>query len=187
MDKYGHVIYAMYAPGLDSNETSDALTAFLDLLFDERGVSPLTSFKVGAEEIKTRWLRYLMPDVSNDRVVELVNERRYVILQGPPGTGKTHMARELIGTEYQGHGKTVQFHANTTYENFVGGLAPRTSSESLGFQFAPQKGFLIAAAEAAKKVTGKYLLHIHEINRVIYLRFLAKQSISLNQTISMGG
>ena len=52
------------------------------------------------------------------------------------------MARELITTEYQNSGRTIQFHANTTYENFIGGLAPITSSESLGFQFAPQKGFL---------------------------------------------
>ena len=35
------------------------------------------------------------------------------------------MARDLIATEYKGHGLTIQFHANTTYENFVGGLAPQ--------------------------------------------------------------
>ena len=106
-----------------------------------------------------------MPEVTNDQIANLLNERRYVILQGLPGTGKTHTARRLIATEYQGHGRTIQFHANTTYENFVGGLAPRTSSESLGFQFAPQKGFLIEAAEAASRTNGKYLLHVDEINR----------------------
>jgi 5-methylcytosine-specific restriction protein B len=106
-----------------------------------------------------------MPNVSNDQVAELLNDRHYVILQGPPGTGKTHIARELITTEYQNRGRTIQFHANTTYENFVGGLAPITSSESLGFQFAPQKGFLTLAAEQARASSGKYLLHIDEINR----------------------
>jgi 5-methylcytosine-specific restriction protein B len=106
-----------------------------------------------------------MPNVSNDKVAELLHERRYVILQGPPGTGKTHMARALIATEYEKRGKTIQFHANTTYENFVGGLAPKTSNEGLGFQFAPQKGFLTQAAEVAQSVKGKYLLHIDEINR----------------------
>jgi 5-methylcytosine-specific restriction protein B len=75
------------------------------------------------------------------------------------------MARRLIETEYKGRGRTIQFHANTTYENFVGGLAPKTSSESLGFQFAPQKGFLTQAAEAARATKDKYLLHIDEINR----------------------
>ena len=48
MDRYGHVLYAMYAPGSDNSETLDALTAFLDLMFDERGISPLAPFKANA-------------------------------------------------------------------------------------------------------------------------------------------
>jgi 5-methylcytosine-specific restriction protein B len=134
-------------------------------MFEERGVQPLARFESDARSLRTQWFHYLMPDVSNRDVAELLNERRYVILQGPPGTGKTHMARQLINTEYKGRGKTIQFHANTTYENFVGGLAPKTSTDSLGFQFAPQKGFLTLAAEAAGSAGGKYLLHIDEINR----------------------
>jgi 5-methylcytosine-specific restriction protein B len=165
MERYGHVLYAIYAPGPDRSETTQALTAFLDLMFEERGVRPLARFEADSREIRTQWFHYLLPEVSNQSVAELLNERRYVILQGPPGTGKTHMARRLIATEYKERGKTIQFHANTTYENFVGGLAPRTSSEGLGFQFAPQKGFLTQAAEAATNAGGKYLLHIDEINR----------------------
>ena len=139
-------LYAIYAPGPDLSQMLEGLTAFLDFMFDERGVQPLSRFDADSSEIRTRWFHYLMPDVSNDQVAELLNERHYVILQGPPGTGKTHMARELIATEYQGCGRTIQFHANTTYENFVGGLAPKTSSETLGFQFSPQKGFQIGRA-----------------------------------------
>ena len=134
-------------------------------MFNERGVRPLARFEADAREIQTRWFHHLMPEVSKDAVAQLLEERRYVILQGPPGTGKTHMARELITTEYQNRGKTIQFHANTTYENFVGGLAPRTSSDNLGFQFAPHKGFLTLAAEQALASNKKYLLHIDEINR----------------------
>lgn len=163
--RYGHVLYAIYAPGSDKDQTLAALTAFLDLMFDERGVRPLARYEADAREIRTRWFRHLMPDVAEANVAELLNERRYVILQGPPGTGKTRMARELIGTEYKKRGRTIQFHANTTYENFVGGLAPKTTTESLGFQFAPQKGFLTRAAEEARSARGKYLLHIDEINR----------------------
>jgi len=97
-------------------------------MFEERGVRPLARFEADSREIRTRWFHYLLPEVSNQRVAELLNERRYVILQGPPGTGKTHMARRLIATEYKERGKTIQFHANTTYENFVGG--PRISVRS---------------------------------------------------------
>jgi 5-methylcytosine-specific restriction protein B len=163
--RYGHVLYAFYAPGADKAQTLEALTAFLDLMFDERGVRPLTRWETDANEIRTRWFRHLMPETTSESVARLLNERRYVILQGPPGTGKTRMARELIKMEYQTRGSTIQFHANTTYENFVGGLAPLSSSEGLGFQFAPQKGFLIEAVEEASASREKYLLHIDEINR----------------------
>jgi 5-methylcytosine-specific restriction enzyme B len=165
IDRYGHVLYAIHAPGPDDDETIAALTAFLDLMFLERGAAVLSQFKLDAEEIKSRWYGYLMPTLPINKVAELLNERHYVILQGPPGTGKTYMARQLIETEYQQRGRTIQFHANTTYENFVGGLAPTTSAGSLGFQFAPTKGFLIDAAEQARASRDKYLLHIDEINR----------------------
>ena len=67
-------------------------------------------------------------------------------------------------------GQTIQFHPNTTYENFVGGLAPLQESgnenDGLGFRFAPKTGFLIeAAAEAIQNPSRDYLLHIDEINR----------------------
>jgi 5-methylcytosine-specific restriction protein B len=163
--RYGSVLYAIYQPGDDTNETLRALTAFLDLTFTERGVRPLSRFESDAQQIEGNWYRYLMPDISSHDVAELLNQRRYVILQGPPGTGKTYMARRMIETEYQQRGRTIQFHANTTYENFVGGLAPITSPGSLGFQFAPTKGFLTEAAERARASQGKYLLHIDEINR----------------------
>jgi 5-methylcytosine-specific restriction enzyme B len=155
-------------------------------MFDERGIQPLERFRTESDEIRARWFHYLMPNVSNEKVAELLDERRYVILQGPPGTGKTHMARELIATEYDKRGKTIQFHANTTYENFVGGLAPITSNESLGFQFAPQKGFLTQAAEAAQSVKGKYLLHIDEINRADLSKVLG-EAISLLEPDDLEG
>jgi 5-methylcytosine-specific restriction protein B len=165
IERYGNVLYAMYAPDSDREQTLVALAAFLDLLFDERGVQPLARYQSDAREIRARWFHHLMPDVSDQNVAELLSERRYVILQGPPGTGKTRMARDLIATEYKGRGRTIQFHANTTYENFIGGLGPKTTTDNLGFQFAPQKGFLMRAAEEAKNTAAKYLLHIDEINR----------------------
>jgi 5-methylcytosine-specific restriction enzyme B len=80
------------------------------------------------------------------------------------------MARQLLAEAYEGVGQTIQFHPNTTYENFVGGLAPVQESSNvntaLGFRFAPQQGFLMeAAAEATKNPNRNYLLHIDEINR----------------------
>ena len=91
--RYGNVLYGIFAPRDDANSARDAITAFFDLMFEERGVIPLAAFRDEAEQIKQRWFECLLPDVSDKDVLDLLRTRRYVILQGPPGTGKTRMAQ----------------------------------------------------------------------------------------------
>ena len=168
--KYGNVLYAIYRPTDDRTGTIAALTAMLDVMFQERGHATLKEFQENAFEVASSWFSHLMPLTNRDDVARLLKTRRFVIIQGPPGTGKTRMARQLLDGDYSGIGQTIQFHPNTTYENFVGGLAPLQESNhdnaSLGFRFAPKSGFLIeAAVEADKNPKQNYLLHIDEINR----------------------
>jgi 5-methylcytosine-specific restriction protein B len=162
-NRYGNVLYGIFVPSRDSG--LEALSAFLDLMFEERGVIPLTAFHAEQERIRQEWFECLMPEASEKEVLELLRTRRYVILQGPPGTGKTRMAQALMKNQYAGRGRTIQFHANTTYEDFVGGLAPVEGKGELGFRFAPKKGHLSVAAEEASKESKPYLLHVDEINR----------------------
>lgn len=163
--RYGNVLYGIFVPNEAPDSVREALTAFLDLMFEERAVLPLTGFRNEAEQIRQKWFECLLPEVLEKDVVELAQSRRYVILQGPPGTGKTRMAQELMKNHYAGRGRTIQFHANTTYEDFVGGLAPLEGKGDLGFRFAPKKGHLMVAAEEAKKESKPFFLHIDEINR----------------------
>ena len=164
--RYGKEVYAVYAPTANRELTAQAAAAFLDLMIEERGSQPLTAFKSESAKIRESWFGHLMPTVESTEVSGLLTKRRYVILQGPPGTGKTKMAVDLLNKTYQGFGRSIQFHANTTYENFVGGLAPVQTSGELGLRFAPTRGFLMeAAAQAMANPTKPYLLHIDEINR----------------------
>jgi 5-methylcytosine-specific restriction enzyme B len=165
-ERYGKVLYAIFVPDQDERATRDAVTAFLDLMFDERGHQPLKAFVPDWERIRSEWFGHLMPDTSAEEIADRLRERRYTVIQGPPGTGKTRMALQLLEESYRGRGFSIQFHPNTTYENFVGGLAPIHSGESLGLRFAPARGALMIAAERARANPREpFLLHIDEINR----------------------
>jgi 5-methylcytosine-specific restriction protein B len=170
LKRYGRVLYAIYRPTADRTGTLAAVAAMLDIMFEERGHTPLKDYERDARAIRSSWFDCLMPRITRDTVAELLKARRYVIIQGPPGTGKTRMARQMLAENYDGVGQTIQFHPNTTYENFIGGLAPvqegADGDGSLGFRFAPKPGFLMEAAALAEKNPARnYLLHIDEINR----------------------
>ena len=63
-------------------------------------------------------------------------------------------------------GRTIQFHANTTYENFVGGLGPKNLVRRSGISVCPAEGLPDPAPRKRRAPpSGKYLLHVDEINR----------------------
>lgn len=173
--RYGKVIYGLYVPGDDYKTTEDALKAFLDLLFAERNQYPLTAATDDAKYIEGEYFKQIFPDCSIDEAAVLLDQHKYLVLQGPPGTGKTRMALELFEGNYGGFGKKVQFHPNTTYENFVGGLAPEQTVAEVGLKFAPRPGFLMEAARVASQEADRpYLLMIDEINRADLAKVLGE-------------
>lgn len=182
-DRYGKELYALYCPTDNRAATDAALSAFLDLFFEERDYQPTASRQDDSQSIRARWFEHLMPTVEYGAVADLLATRRYAILQGPPGTGKTRMATELLRETYCGRGRTIQFHPNTTYENFIGGLAPKSTPGELGFQFTPTAGFLMeAAAQALRDPSRPYLLHIDEINRADLGKILGEAVFLLEPT-----
>lgn len=177
-DRYGQVLYATFAPPRDraagEEATRDAITAFVDLLFDERRIAPMKAAQDDAERIRRGWMATTLPDITDDEVADLLSRRNYVIIEGPPGTGKTELALRMLRERYGSNGHAIQFHPGTTYETFVGGLAPQEGG-AMGFRFTPTPGHLMeAAAHAARDPGRPYLLVIDEINRADLAKVLGE-------------
>lgn len=100
-------------------------------------------------------------DIEKD-IKKLLKNRRFVVLQGAPGTGKTYNALN-IGKEYN-HTHFIQFHAETTYSDFVEGIRPKLNDSNLTYEST--KGELVKAIETAlDNPNERVLLIIDEINR----------------------
>jgi 5-methylcytosine-specific restriction protein B len=96
-------------------------------------------------------------------IIELLKERKYLVLQGPPGTGKTRTAKnvaENLGAKFF----FTQFHAETSFSDFIFGIRPDTTGEKL--RYVDSLGsFSNALKYSIENINEKVILIIDEINR----------------------
>lgn len=104
--------------------------------------------------------------LSPASILETLKEKRFIILQGAPGCGKTWTANEISKDEFFYQTKFIQFHAETSYADFIYGIKPALKGD--GVAYMPDYGALIKILDEALKPENKdrnYLLIIDEINR----------------------
>ena len=101
---------------------------------------------------------------GNTKLIKnLLLERRFVILQGPPGTGKTRAAK-IISENLKAKTVFTQFHAETTFSDFIYGIRPDLKNSEL--RYIEKKGdFTTALKQAIENPNEKIVLIIDEINR----------------------
>ena len=170
--RYGNVLYTVARRTEDKEMTEQTFFALLDFYLAERGYEPLTTFKPESLQLRTKILATILTSPSRHTVLEVLRGRRFVILQGPPGTGKTRMANTLLERDFSGNGASYQLHPSTSYEQFVGGIAPVEVNGTFGFR--PLPGILMSAAVAAARSDRPYLLHLDEVNRADLARVLGE-------------
>lgn len=108
---------------------------------------------------------FLKPKTFDEakEIENLLNERKYIVLQGPPGTGKTRTAKE-IAEKMEARTFFTQFHAETSFSDFIFGIRPDINSKELSYK--ENLGSFTEALKYANDHGGeKIVLIIDEINR----------------------
>jgi len=117
--------------------------------------------------------------MSEEEILEKILCYKHIILEGPPGVGKTHFAEKLIEEGGFVHHTMLTFHPSTEYTDFIGGLKPVISTQSIvqpavsgtGFEAIPTDVLELKAVKGhfldslMKTSEGKVLIWIDELNR----------------------
>lgn len=101
--------------------------------------------------------------------VDLLRDKKQLVLYGPPGTGKTYLAQELarfLTEQTGGEYRLVQFHPSYSYEDFFEGFRPQPGVTAGTVAFSLEPGPLkLLVQQAAQDESRAFVLVIDEINR----------------------
>ena len=121
-----------------------------------------------------------------NKKINLLNNRKQIILQGPPGTGKTRVAKQIaikmidntlaletnediknsLARIEKDRIKLIQFHPSYSYEDFVRGIVATTADDGKSVKYETKDKILAQMAKKALENKEKnYILIIDEINR----------------------
>lgn len=98
-----------------------------------------------------------------DEIESLLKERKFIVLQGPPGTGKTRTAK-IVSENIKVKIFFTQFHAETSFSDFIYGIRPDIKNTQLGYIENLGK-FTESLKYSIRHPNEKTILIVDEINR----------------------
>lgn len=145
----------------------DLIKQYNDVISEEGTIAPPDSSVQHDNELysKTDFLNEVyMSSEDYDKLRNLLEYKKNMILQGAPGVGKTFCAKRLaysiMGEKDDKRVAMVQFHQNYSYEDFMMGYRPD------GNGFVLKKGIFYEFCKKAQREPDKpYFFIIDEINR----------------------
>ncbi len=153
IDEHGDII---------ENESIDYLVGFLAAYAKLRNwASNDRHRKAIAESISK--IKRPIETLSRDDIKNVLLQRKYLIMEGAPGTGKTRMAH-LLAQDLNVQTFFTQFHAETSYSDFIWGIRPKLNAENIAYEEVKGK-FVEALEYALQNSDENILLIIDEINR----------------------
>ena len=131
-------------------------------------VATYAIFRNWPTQVQRNRLKKYLPNnasegLSCDKIFSILKKNRFIVLEGAPGTGKTYNALKIASTFFKDRVLFEQFHAETTYSDFVWGIRPKLSVDHIGYE--SNDGVLLRAIDKAENTSEDVLLIIDEINR----------------------
>lgn len=162
IDRYKNFLPASEIVYFDSDNDEDGLNRL------KSWIATYAVFRNWPTQTRRKNIEKYLPEcLSNeiplDDIYQVLKKNRFIVLEGAPGTGKTYNALKIASKYFRENVIFEQFHAETTYSDFVWGIRPKLSGSSIGYE--SQEGTLLRAIDAAEETQNDVLLIIDEINR----------------------
>ena len=120
-------------------------------------VNPVQDISVDNRQVE-KYIQMTGDNPTDEQIYLTLLQKKQIVLTGVPGIGKSRFLTELKGRfDYS---EMIQFHANYSYEDFIGGDTIESSTV-----ISKMGKFLSFVERAKKEPTHSYLFIIDELNR----------------------
>jgi 5-methylcytosine-specific restriction protein B len=86
---------------------------------------------------------------SQNTILEILKNKKQIILYGVPGVGKSRISNLIAKDPFFTETRKIQFHANYSYEDFIGGEVLENQKQSKEMQVVSKKGPFLDFIETA--------------------------------------